>query len=376
MDFRVIGIHVESGSLNNLVSIPEIKSIPELKGKRVGVMKGSMEEMFLRMALSKYDIDPDKDVEIVYMESPEVYAALIAKRIDAGVPHFTHALELKRIYKYNILMTGTDLPKPPKPISVMGYNFIAVNRAWAEKNPDLVVKFLALYYRAMDYYEKDPITLNKYCAEKHNAQHGTNLTDRDINDIFNLLHRYSLEEHIKVLFNPEHPENVWNGARGMCEVFVRLGRINKIPDLKKYIDPSYMKKLYEYKENATLAIENAEKAIQKASEVGGAILPANTLKEQAKEALNKYNYWVALDLAKKAIESAETAEKTAKASKEELLKEINAVKESIKEANNLVSKAIESAEVAKNTAIAGIVIAVIAIAIAIFTVITYRKRVR
>jgi NitT/TauT family transport system substrate-binding protein len=64
-----------------------LKSMQELKGKTVGVTQyGSQGDTFLRDALKRIGLKPDGDVNILQMGgTPQVAAALIAGKVDAGV---------------------------------------------------------------------------------------------------------------------------------------------------------------------------------------------------------------------------------------------------------------------------------------------------
>jgi NitT/TauT family transport system substrate-binding protein len=64
-----------------------IKSIKDLKGKKVGVTRGGIQEILLIAELSRsglsYADTPDKDVQILYLGFPELNQALAGKNVDA-----------------------------------------------------------------------------------------------------------------------------------------------------------------------------------------------------------------------------------------------------------------------------------------------------
>lgn len=70
-----------------LVAHPEIKSIPDLKGKRIGILSsGSCDSYFIRRILAKDGLDADKDVELKAMGSAlnTDLNCFIEDKIDAG----------------------------------------------------------------------------------------------------------------------------------------------------------------------------------------------------------------------------------------------------------------------------------------------------
>jgi NitT/TauT family transport system substrate-binding protein len=65
----------------------KIRTVRDLKGKKVGVARGGAQELLLLAELAKYGLSwangPGKDVEIVYLAFADLNQALMAKNIDA-----------------------------------------------------------------------------------------------------------------------------------------------------------------------------------------------------------------------------------------------------------------------------------------------------
>ena len=72
-----------------LVARPDmvIKSIKDLKGKKVGVTRGSIQELLLAAELAQNGLTsadaPGKDVQIIYLSYPDLNQALLGKNVDA-----------------------------------------------------------------------------------------------------------------------------------------------------------------------------------------------------------------------------------------------------------------------------------------------------
>ena len=62
-----------------------ITSIKDLKGKRIGLFKGTNSQPVLYRILEENGLTPEKDVKIFNLQSLEIEAALASKDIDAGV---------------------------------------------------------------------------------------------------------------------------------------------------------------------------------------------------------------------------------------------------------------------------------------------------
>ncbi len=64
-----------------------IKSVKDLKGKKVGVTRGSIQEVLLAAELAKNGLTssdaPGKDIQLIYLSYPDLNQALLGKNLDA-----------------------------------------------------------------------------------------------------------------------------------------------------------------------------------------------------------------------------------------------------------------------------------------------------
>jgi NitT/TauT family transport system substrate-binding protein len=76
------------GNASNTFAILQdspIKSIADLKGKKVGINAyGSAVDLVLRVVLKKHGLDPRRDVQILEVNFPNMGAAIREKRVDCG----------------------------------------------------------------------------------------------------------------------------------------------------------------------------------------------------------------------------------------------------------------------------------------------------
>ena len=163
------------------------RNIPDmagLKGKRVGVAKGTGGEIFWDRVLAKLKLNP-ADYQIVDIEAPEMVAAIERGDIDAFAtwePWPTRAL---------INVKGTKILQDAEGI-YNNINFVYMNRTWIEKNEDTAVRFVRALVEANDLIEKDrpaatamvskflklPIELTRELMPK--IEYDMTLTDRSI----------------------------------------------------------------------------------------------------------------------------------------------------------------------------------------------------
>ncbi len=127
------------------LAAPEVKTLADLKGKKVGVsMPGSTSDIATRIGLARQGIDPDKDVTIVAVGSSQNRtAALKTGSIQGGLdqPPFSYQLQAQGL---NALfdMASLKLPVVNNGI-VVQKSFAASNRALVQRYIDSMVQSLA-----------------------------------------------------------------------------------------------------------------------------------------------------------------------------------------------------------------------------------------
>lgn len=112
---KVIDI-VANGARNyTLVAQSSIKSVPDLKGKTVGVTLGTNYEYFLDQVLAKFGLT-ESDLHVVNLQPPAAQAAFVAGRLDATVPvTVNNEAILAQRPGAQALFTASDFTKPPRP---------------------------------------------------------------------------------------------------------------------------------------------------------------------------------------------------------------------------------------------------------------------
>lgn len=113
-DIKIIG-NTTNKLIFSIYVRPEIKTIEELKGKKIGVTRfGSATDIAARFALRKHNLDPQKDVTILQMGAmSSIMGGLQGGSIDAGLvsPPTLFAVE-KMGFKELVSVTDMDLAFP------------------------------------------------------------------------------------------------------------------------------------------------------------------------------------------------------------------------------------------------------------------------
>lgn len=140
-----------------------IRSIAELKGKKVGVTRGGPQEILLFTELAKNNLTwadkPGKDVQIIYMGYPDLNQALLTKEIDAmsqSEPYSTQALNKKY---------GAEIMKPYETPLGEPVRALVMTEKMYKEQPDVAARFMQCFVAATRYFISDPKAAEKYVRE-------------------------------------------------------------------------------------------------------------------------------------------------------------------------------------------------------------------
>lgn len=180
-----------------LVARPElgIRTVAQLKGKRVGVTRGAIQEVLLMAVLAKHGLTsaptPGKDVQLVYLSYPDLNQALLGKQIDAMMqsePQSSQAINKA---------FGAEVLKPyDTPIGEPVRTLVMTEQFYRERRP-AAEKFMRCFVEATRTFIDQPAVAEKYVRE---AIFKNQISSDDFQDaIRNSPYSYVLTpEHIQV----------------------------------------------------------------------------------------------------------------------------------------------------------------------------------
>jgi NitT/TauT family transport system substrate-binding protein len=180
-----------------LVARPDIniKAVRDLKGKKVGVTRGSILEVLLMAELQNAglsaDTAPGKDVQLVFLSYPDLNQALLGKNIDAMMqsePQSSQAIN--RGFGVEVLKPyDTPIGEPVRTM-VMTEDFYTAHRPVAEK-------FMRCFVQATSTFIRDPLLAEKYVLD---SVFKGQITSDDFRDAMgNAQYTYDITpEHIQI----------------------------------------------------------------------------------------------------------------------------------------------------------------------------------
>ncbi len=126
-----------------------IKTVADLKGKKIGLTIGSASQNVVGKVLSKSGLDIKKDVEIINISTGDAQTVLLNRNVDAVVIWEPNVSRLDSTGKIHILAHGGD-------VGFHGINVVFARQEFVKANPDIVKVYLQQYWKATQAYKKNP----------------------------------------------------------------------------------------------------------------------------------------------------------------------------------------------------------------------------
>ncbi len=147
-DQVIVLVNDNSTGNDQVIASEEIRTIADLKGKKVGLEAGVVDHFLLLLGLQTAGLTAS-DVEIVNLETGAAAAAFAAGQLDAVAvfaPFTTQALKREGSHT---LISSVDYPGAIP-------DHLVLSRELVETRPDDVQKIVDAWFRTLDYIEANP----------------------------------------------------------------------------------------------------------------------------------------------------------------------------------------------------------------------------
>jgi NitT/TauT family transport system substrate-binding protein len=172
-----------------------IKTLADMKGKKVGVTRGGAHELLLYAELEKAGLTwsdkPGKDVQIVFLAFADLNQALAAKQIDAmcqSEPQSSQALNKK---------FGVEVMKPYSTAMGEPVRLLVMSEKMYNEKKDVAQRLMKCFVETTALFNKDTALADKYVRE---TMFKGQITSQDFRDAMdNAAYTYDVTlEHIDI----------------------------------------------------------------------------------------------------------------------------------------------------------------------------------
>ncbi len=152
----VLGLDDSKGG-DGIVSNAAIKSIKDLRGKRVAFNEGSVSHFFLSVLLRQNGMT-EKDLRSVNMRQDDAGAAFLGGKVDAAVTWEPWLSRAKKAPHGHILVDSSATPG-------LIVDVMIIRRDVLTAHPEAVRGAIQGWYKAVDYWKKNPADANRIMAK-------------------------------------------------------------------------------------------------------------------------------------------------------------------------------------------------------------------
>ncbi|HXG04599.1 MAG TPA: aliphatic sulfonate ABC transporter substrate-binding protein [Candidatus Binatia bacterium] len=212
-----------------------IKSVKDLAGKKVAAPFGSTTHYHLLVAFKVFGLDPRK-ATILDMQPPDMLAAWQRGDLDAGFVWEPTLIKMKE--------AGGEILLSSRVLADKGFltaDVAVVRRAFAERYPDLVVRYVRTLSRAVDLYRAEPREAARAVAKEFGIPEAE--AERQMKTMIHLNGREQLGD--KYLGTSARRGGLARALKDTADFLVTQKTIRSAPPLsafEKAVNPSFIEK--------------------------------------------------------------------------------------------------------------------------------------
>ncbi|MEH1787574.1 MAG: ABC transporter substrate-binding protein [Nostoc sp.] len=222
LDIQCVIVIDESTGADVVVAQSQIKTVADLKGKKLGANLGGFSEVFVTEMLKTANLTSD-DINLVKLEASEIPKRLKNNAIQAGhtwEPYLSEAIKLGG----HILFTSKQTPG-------LISDMIVFRGETIRDRPEDIRAFVRGWLQATTYWkanvQEGNAIISKALKIPRNtiSLEGVNLTDLGENQKF---------------FQSSNPNSIYKTAKIYADFFIRSGNVTRIPELKSLFNSSFL----------------------------------------------------------------------------------------------------------------------------------------
>ncbi|MGL6339262.1 MAG: ABC transporter substrate-binding protein [Waterburya sp.] len=223
-----VAILVNDNSAGNdkIIVTKDINKIEDLKGKKVAVEEGVVDDFLLTIALESKGMSRE-DVEIVPLETGAATAAFAAGQVDAvgAFPPFW-LTALKREGSKE-LISSKEFPGAIPDLLVVTQKLI-------NEQPDKAQALVNTWFDVMDFMEKNPEEADKIMAKR------AGVTVEELQLFKKGTKLFTIEENLEAFKDGNSMKHMPFAAEKMSKFMIKVGFIPEAPDLTKILDDQFV----------------------------------------------------------------------------------------------------------------------------------------
>jgi NitT/TauT family transport system substrate-binding protein len=220
---KAIAVLAYSEGAEGLIAQPEIRTLDELRGKRIGISPWGVGG-YLWARLRERAGLAENEVHLVTLSPADGQRAFLRREIEALLTFEPWLTSTVRRARANVLFTSRELPGEIADV-------LSVQEHLVRERREDCRRLLRAYFRAVDYGREHPEEIVRLLAERWS------LSREDARAMIESIRFLTREESLRALGTPEE----WTKWRQLAETHRRLNIVREVEDVARLFDPSLIR---------------------------------------------------------------------------------------------------------------------------------------
>jgi NitT/TauT family transport system substrate-binding protein len=224
-----VAVLVNDNSAGNdkIIVSQEIDTIADLKGKKVAVEEGVVDDFLLALALEDAGMSRD-DVEIVGMDTGDAAAAFASGNVDAvgAFPPFW-AIALEREGSKELISSDSFPGAIP--------DLLVVTQTLIDQKPEVVQGLVKTWFDILAFMVANPTKADAIMAKR------AGVSPEDFEQFKAGTKMFSIDDNLKAFSPGSTMEHMPFAAKKMAEFMVEVGFIPEVPPLEPIFNDTFVK---------------------------------------------------------------------------------------------------------------------------------------
>jgi len=223
----VVLVNDNSAGNDKIIVAEEINTIQDLKGKKVAVEEGLVDDFLLTLALEKNGMSRE-DIQIVNLETGAAAAAFATGQVDAvgAFPPFW-LTALKREGSKELLSSKEFPGAIP--------DLLVVSRPLVNERPEVVQGLVKTWFDIREFMQTNPETADEIMAKR------ANVTVEEFQQFKQGTKFFTVEENLEAFTPGDNMKHMPYAAQEMTEFMLDVGLIQEATDLSQLFDDQFIK---------------------------------------------------------------------------------------------------------------------------------------
>jgi ABC-type nitrate/sulfonate/bicarbonate transport system substrate-binding protein len=246
---KTIGITNDESAANVLMAHNEVieglRADPSsIAGQSILLTTNSTGDYAVQACLDMWGVDKST-VEFVNLAQAQIISAVISRNGDLAGVWAPNMYTLQERADSDYLCSGADA-------GAIVPGALVVRPDYAEENPELVARFLAVFLRGWAWAGANPEEAREMLVDFY-SDGGVEISDAAVNAEFDLRPTFLLAEQVAILDRSDGLSDVDEWLSAIAAFMTDVGTLEAAPDAADFIDPSFMQMVMDDPELAAFA---------------------------------------------------------------------------------------------------------------------------